>query len=272
MIVLAECIHQHRVVQNRTRLTFYHRKSKTGEDTAVFSSKILTSHINVHNHWNNNNTIVFLTPTSILFLIHPSYHPLCLLSVYSESLRFIRKQALLLPFTQGHALALFCIVPWFDHVRNRSLCVLPRSHNTFLSGLGDRMASTTISSRDRERYHDFQNLTLESNFTIEDMDVNSPASGKGAFASRDMNVSEIIIRFTEPYLMALDTPRLSDTCYKCHNQPSTCNGRFSRSTEPEATHTNSDGDEFLKKCAGCKVVRYCDLVCTLVSECPATRI
>jgi hypothetical protein len=79
----------------------------------------------------------------------------------------------------------------------------------------------------------------------------TPEAGTGLFAARQIKLSEAILSVDQPLMLALDTPRLNDTCYYCLlflERP----GSIGRNDKAET--------KTLKACTGCKVVRYCDKV------------
>jgi hypothetical protein len=77
-------------------------------------------------------------------------------------------------------------------------------------------------------------------------------SGNGLFATKQIKLENSILSVDRPLMLALDTPRLKDTCYHCliFMEKS---GELKRADQSQAMT--------LKACAGCSVVRYCDKVC-----------
>ena len=74
--------------------------------------------------------------------------------------------------------------------------------------------------------------------------------GTGLFASTKVQACEDVIFSKSPFVAVVETPQLGDTC-------SGCFGR--RQLLEEAGGENHHGVE-LKRCVGCRVVKYCDKV------------
>ncbi|KAB8233323.1 S-adenosylmethionine-dependent methyltransferase [Aspergillus alliaceus] len=68
--------------------------------------------------------------------------------------------------------------------------------------------------------------------------------GRGLFASDNINIGEDVLHITSPFVAVLDTQRLGDTC-------SGCLGSY---------HLQQRSPT-LNRCAGCKVVKYCNRAC-----------
>jgi hypothetical protein len=79
----------------------------------------------------------------------------------------------------------------------------------------------------------------------------TPAAGTSLFAARQIKLNEAILSVNQPLMLALDTPRLNDTCYCCLLFLER-SGWIKRNDKTET--------KTLKACTGCKVVRYCDKV------------
>lgn len=77
-------------------------------------------------------------------------------------------------------------------------------------------------------------------------------SGNGLFATKQIKLENSILSVDRPLMLALDTPRLKDTCYHCLMFMEK-SGELKRADQSQA--------KTLKACAGCSVVRYCDKVC-----------
>ena len=77
-------------------------------------------------------------------------------------------------------------------------------------------------------------------------------AGNGLFATKQIKLKHSILSVDKPLMLALDTPRLKDTCYHCL----AFIGKLG-----ELKHTDHSKAKTLKACAGCSVVRYCDKVC-----------
>jgi hypothetical protein len=80
-------------------------------------------------------------------------------------------------------------------------------------------------------------------------------AGNGLFATRQIKLRDTVLSVNQPLMLALDTPRLKDTCYYClvFMEKS---GQIKRSDKTQA--------KTLKACKGCNVVRYCDKVCEVL--------
>jgi hypothetical protein len=76
-------------------------------------------------------------------------------------------------------------------------------------------------------------------------------AGTGLFAARQIKLNEAILSVDQPLMLALDTPRLNDTCYCCLLFLER-SGSIKRNDKAET--------KTLKACTGCKIVRYCDKV------------
>ena len=84
--------------------------------------------------------------------------------------------------------------------------------------------------------------------------------GNGLFARQDIKAGEAILSVHYPLMLALDTPRLKDTCYGCYKQPSGCKKDVFR------TAARLEDDYIaLKLCTRCKTVRYCTKRCQKAS-------
>ena len=79
----------------------------------------------------------------------------------------------------------------------------------------------------------------------------SEHGGKGMFATRDLGLQDSIVVVRQPLVMAIDVPRLEDTCYFCQRIPSMA---------------GPDLPFDLKLCAGCRCVRFCNKVSHLLQE------
>ena len=71
--------------------------------------------------------------------------------------------------------------------------------------------------------------------------------GNGLFATKDIQIGQDVVHAKVPFVAVLDSPRLDDTCAGCFGK--------------RQMETGTD----LKACTGCRVVRYCDRVCTMFS-------
>jgi hypothetical protein len=77
-------------------------------------------------------------------------------------------------------------------------------------------------------------------------------AGNGLFATRQIKLKNTILSVNQPLMLALDTPRLKDTCYCCLAYIDK-SGQIKRDDKSKA--------KTLKACTGCHTVRYCDKVC-----------
>lgn len=87
----------------------------------------------------------------------------------------------------------------------------------------------------------------------EDVTAKSKVDGKGRglLANRDISQDEDVISIRTPLVIALDIPRLKDTCYACLGYKESC----------QKTEENNWGHDLnLQICTGCHVVRYCSKV------------
>lgn len=76
-------------------------------------------------------------------------------------------------------------------------------------------------------------------------------AGKGLFAAAHIQLDHAILEVYHPTILALDTPRLKDTCYSCL--------LFTEKSGP-LKRNEPEQDKTLKACTGCSVVRYCNTV------------
>ena len=76
-------------------------------------------------------------------------------------------------------------------------------------------------------------------------------AGNGLFATRQIELNNTILSVAQPLMVALDTPRLKDTCYHCF--------LFIEKSGSIKRNDNTK-TKTLKACTGCTVVRYCDKV------------
>src|SRR5436305_13659238 len=79
-------------------------------------------------------------------------------------------------------------------------------------------------------------------------------AGHGLFAARQIELNNVILSVAQPLMVALDTPRLKDTCYHCFLFLEK-SGSIKRNDKTQA--------KTLKACTGCNVARYCDKVCSI---------
>lgn len=82
----------------------------------------------------------------------------------------------------------------------------------------------------------------------------SSTSGNGVFASQDLSPGRVIIEKLRPLVAVLDQPRVLDTCSNCFV------------FEPGVT-TNSSAvvnSIHTLACSGCKTLRYCSQVCSVI--------
>ena len=82
-------------------------------------------------------------------------------------------------------------------------------------------------------------------------------NGKGVFAAKQISLNTPILSVTRPLIVALDTQRLKDTCYHCHDWRERSFREGKNSTRDEVP---------LKACTGCKVVRYCNKVSPILER------
>ncbi len=75
--------------------------------------------------------------------------------------------------------------------------------------------------------------------------------GRGLCANQDISADEDIISILTPLVVALDIPRLKDTCYGCLGYSPSC---------WKTDENNWGHDMKLQICTGCHVVRYCSKV------------
>lgn len=83
--------------------------------------------------------------------------------------------------------------------------------------------------------------------------------GKGLFARCDIGFDKSIASVLHPLTEALDTDRLNDTCYYCLRSPTS----LISGSDP----TGMLAPETMKRCSGCKVVKYCNEVGVKVLIC-----
>jgi len=82
---------------------------------------------------------------------------------------------------------------------------------------------------------------------------NSPVSGRGLFATKDLQAGELIFSIERPLVCVLDGTHLDDTCANC----------FVSSQGPPIGRTVRDVDDVqLKACARCKQMKFCGKVNT----------
>lgn len=81
----------------------------------------------------------------------------------------------------------------------------------------------------------------------------STLGGHGLKASKDIEARDLIFQVRRPLIVALDTPRLNDTCYHCYR---TLHG---------ALVADNGSENALKRCSGCKTVRYCSNKCAQIA-------
>lgn len=72
-------------------------------------------------------------------------------------------------------------------------------------------------------------------------------AGNGLFSTANIAAGTEILNVNRPLAYALDSPNLQSKCANCFRDPS------------EDLEANWGGEE-LKRCMGCKVVKYCDTV------------
>jgi hypothetical protein len=77
-------------------------------------------------------------------------------------------------------------------------------------------------------------------------------AGNGLFATRQIKLKNTILSVNQPLMLALDTPRLKDTCYCCLTY---------MDKSGQIRHGDESQTKALKACTGCHTVRYCDKVC-----------
>jgi len=75
--------------------------------------------------------------------------------------------------------------------------------------------------------------------------------GNGLFAKQDLRQAVVVLNAPTPSMVALETPKLSNTCYQCFRDTETHQGLV-----PDAAEQVPE----LKLCMGCKVVRFCGKV------------
>ena len=75
--------------------------------------------------------------------------------------------------------------------------------------------------------------------------------GNGLFAKQTIKLSDVILTVERPLIEALDNTRLDDTCYNCLETP----GIFEQTADGLEARNSA-----LRRCTGCKVVRYCGRV------------
>ena len=79
-------------------------------------------------------------------------------------------------------------------------------------------------------------------------------AGNGLFAARRIELNNVILSVAQPLMVALDTPRLKDTCYQCF--------LFLEKSDSIKRYDKAQM-KTLKTCTGCNVARYCDKVCSI---------
>ena len=80
-----------------------------------------------------------------------------------------------------------------------------------------------------------------------------PPTGTGLFTTETVSPGELLLSLEVEVLSVLDSPRFGITCEWCYHSPA----------EDECLEERGDealGGGSLKKCAGCGVVRFCDVV------------
>lgn len=89
--------------------------------------------------------------------------------------------------------------------------------------------------------------------------------GYGVVATKDISAASQICSITRPLLVALDTPRLKDTCYACFQQ-----AKDKHELAFKQNRTTDGEEKSLKVCTGCRVVRFCDTVGLCLVSCHST--
>ncbi len=85
----------------------------------------------------------------------------------------------------------------------------------------------------------------------------TPDAGKCLFTSKDIAGGDLVFRIDQPLALALDAPRLRDTCEGCLQWMN------DGSTGVGGGDEDGEGGQEIKKlrdCMGCRVVRYCGKV------------
>lgn len=77
-------------------------------------------------------------------------------------------------------------------------------------------------------------------------------AGNGLFATRQIKLNNPVLSVDQPFMFALDTPRLKDTCYGCY---------VSLDKSARLKYDDRAKVKTLRACTGCRVARYCDKVC-----------
>ena len=83
--------------------------------------------------------------------------------------------------------------------------------------------------------------------------VKTEKGKEGLYASFTRSKSLFISTAKRPLMMALDTPRLSDTCYYCHKLPTQFEGL-------PVVGKSGESREKLRPCSECGIVRFCSTV------------
>jgi hypothetical protein len=129
--------------------------------------------------------------------------------------------------------------------------MFPTSSFVLLSGILPRASSAIHRPRDQACSNPmmagFSQHIEKSNV----MAKSTTEAGNGLFATRQIKLNNTVLSVGQPLMLALDTPRLNDTCYCCH--------LFME----KSAQMKRDGKikaKTLKACTGCTVVRYCDKV------------
>ena len=78
----------------------------------------------------------------------------------------------------------------------------------------------------------------------------SVLGGTGLKASNPISAGKCIDSVAQPLIVALDTPRLKDTCYYCYEMKQRSN------VASGGDVTQTEGEQ-LKACSGCHIVKYC---------------
>lgn len=88
--------------------------------------------------------------------------------------------------------------------------------------------------------------------SVQDTIVYTKASqnrGNGLFAAQDVQAKEHVLFIARPLMVALESSKLATTCYHCLKSP-----------ENSDVSLDSNESQSIKKCGGCKVVKFCNQV------------
>lgn len=80
----------------------------------------------------------------------------------------------------------------------------------------------------------------------------TPDAGNCLFSSKEIAAGELVFHIDRPLALALDEPRLRETCEGCL--------RWMNGNSMGDDDDDDDDAKRLKDCLGCKVVRYCGKV------------